>query len=173
MIQSRLYSDIKKINGHDLSVRNTYTAGTDKGGVNAGDTFNGVYGLGQMTEDRMRYSSAAVSEIHKLTQKEAGEGAEKFITINGTGYNGFNLDWYPVVKVHDIVAKVVDSEGNTSDYPFKVVSSNRNTTVVPGTDEAVVREDGTVILGAVSSSAQVITTGREIKIRYLYNNIVA
>ena len=123
-----------------------------------------------MTEDRMRYTSAAVSETHKLTQKEAGEGTEKFITIDGTGYNGFNLDWYPVVKVKDIVAKVVDSEGNTSDYTFKVVSSNGDATVVPGTDEAVVREDGTVILGAVSSSAQVITAGREIKIRYFYNN---
>lgn len=66
-----------------------YTAGTNKGGVQEGDIFNGVYSLGQMTEDRMRYTSAAVSEIHELTAKEATKKV-------------FALDWYPVVDVVDI-----------------------------------------------------------------------
>ena len=66
-----------------------YTAGIDKGGVVAGDTFNGVYGMGHMDADRMRYSSSAVSEIHELTEAEATKKT-------------FGLDWYPVVKVVDI-----------------------------------------------------------------------
>ena len=66
-----------------------YTAGTNKGGVNAGDTFNSVYSMGQMDEDRMRYSSSAVSETHTMTAEEA---------TNKT----FALDWYPVVSIKDI-----------------------------------------------------------------------
>lgn len=66
-----------------------YTAGIDKGGVVAGDTFNGVYGMGHMDADRMRYSSSAVSEVHEITAEEATEKT-------------FGLDWYPVVKVVDI-----------------------------------------------------------------------
>lgn len=39
-----------------------YTAGTTKGGVEAGDFFNGAYRLGKMDEDRIRYTSDRVVE---------------------------------------------------------------------------------------------------------------
>ena len=39
-----------------------YVAGSDKGGVRRGDLFNGVYGLGKMTNDRMNYTGERVVE---------------------------------------------------------------------------------------------------------------
>jgi hypothetical protein len=49
-----------------------YTAGTAKGGVGAGDTFNSVYRLGEMTPDRVDYTKDRVVEaITEETQKVA------------------------------------------------------------------------------------------------------
>lgn len=48
-----------------------FVAGDDKGGVQAGQLFNGVYGLGKMDPDRMNYSAATVIE----TVKEDGKVA--------------------------------------------------------------------------------------------------
>ena len=39
-----------------------YTAGTTKGGVEAGDFFNGAYRIGEMTENRINYTSSRVVE---------------------------------------------------------------------------------------------------------------
>lgn len=158
MIQSRLYSDIKKINGNDLSVRNTYTAGTDKGGVNAGDTFNGVYGLGQMTEDRIRYSSAAVSEVHKLTTEEINSAT-------------FALNWTPVVSVKSVSKNVTTGEGEsavTTRVDFDVVQLPAGTE--PTGKQVVVTDEGKLkfALGTINDA-----DNNEIMIRYLYNNIVA
>lgn len=68
-------------------------AGSDKGGVRRGDLFNGVYAMGQMTEDRMNYTGDRVVEI-----LPAGEQA-------------MTLAWTPVigsVKVMDMAGKEVD-----------------------------------------------------------------
>lgn len=67
-----------------------YVAGSDKGGVRRGDLFNGIYSLGQMTEDRMNYTGQMVSEM--IPQ------GEEF----------FALAWTPVVGS----VRLIDSEGN-------------------------------------------------------------
>lgn len=124
-----------------------YTAGTDKGGVNAGDTFNGVYGLGQMTEDRMRYSSAAVSEVHELTESEATAKT-------------FTLDWYPVVKVVSITYKT-EATGDT-EFPLTILDKDPGRALANG--EALVNTEGKVTIG------NPFAAGQKLKIKYFYNN---
>lgn len=48
-----------------------YTAGTTKGGVEAGDFFNGAYRLGKMDEDRIRYTSDRVVEECTVSNDKA------------------------------------------------------------------------------------------------------
>jgi hypothetical protein len=54
-----------------------YVAKTTKGGVTAGDDFNGVFGLGNMTPDRMNYTSQIVVETCTgAVDAKAAEGTE-------------------------------------------------------------------------------------------------
>jgi len=78
-----------------------YVAGSDKGGVRRGDLFNGVYGLGKMTEDRMNYTGEKVVEW-------IPEG-EKFMT----------LAWTPVVDS----IRVMTMAGE--DVDFEVVDADK------------------------------------------------
>ena len=141
-----------------------YTAGTDKGGVNAGDTFNGVYGLGQMTEDRMRYSSAAVSEKYTIKHSDTVQPG----TETPVEYTTFSLDWYPVVGVKSI--EMLDAEGNVvSNWPVTTVKPGE--AVAPADGTAVVTTEGKVTLGKVAGA--IVGEGNTFKIKYFYNNIVA
>ena len=99
-----LTSPMSSIAGYITYMR--YTAGTAKGGVGIGDTFNGVYRMGEMTEDRMNYTSSFISETHKVTADEAAQ--KKFI-----------LDWAPVKSVKGIK----DSSGNTLDSTLYTVTT--------------------------------------------------
>ena len=58
-----------------------YTAGVTKGGVTAGDFFNGVYRLGKMDEDRTQYTSDVINETHVATSEEV-EMFNKIVNIN-------------------------------------------------------------------------------------------
>lgn len=122
-----------------------YTAGTDKGGVGVGDTFNGVYGLGKMTPDRVRYTSAAVSELH--TVKAADE-------VSG-GKTTFKLDWYPIISVKDIAVK----NGDTFNAPLVQITEG-----TPATGQYIVDKEGKVVVG------DALADGAVLKIRYLYDN---
>ena len=87
-----------------------YTAGTNKGGVQEGDIFNGVYSLGQMTPDRMRYTSAAVSESHPASDITAGTGNISTVA----------LDWTPVIAIKEVIKYT--AEGKV-DQVFTVVTN--------------------------------------------------
>ena len=122
-----------------------YTAGTDKGGVGVGDTFNGVYGLGKMTPDRVRYTSAAVSELHTVKATEEVSG----------GKTTFNLDWYPIISVKDIAVK----SGDTFGAPLTQIAEG-----TPTTGQYIVDKQGKVVVG------DALENGAVLKIRYLYDN---
>ena len=59
-----------------------FTAGSNKGGVRQGDLFNDPFKLGDMGEERVNYTSSAITESVTV---EASEGAEVTLT------------WTPVV----------------------------------------------------------------------------
>ena len=61
-----------------------YTAGVNKGGVEAGDTFNSVYRLGKMDEDRAGYTADKIVET--ITAETAGDT--------------FTAAWSPVLRAH-------------------------------------------------------------------------
>lgn len=124
-----------------------YTAGIDKGGVVAGDTFNGVYGMGHMDADRMRYSSSAVSEVHELTEAEATAKT-------------FGLDWYPVVKVASITYKTA-ATGDT-EFPLTILDKDPGRALADG--EALVDSEGKVVVG------NAFPVGQKLKIKYFYDN---
>lgn len=124
-----------------------YMAGTNKGGVQDGDTFNSVYSLGKMTEDRMRYTSAAVSEVHELTEAEATAKT-------------FTLDWYPVVKVVSITYKT-EATGDT-EFPLTILDKDPGRALADG--EALVNTEGKVTIG------NPFAAGQKLKIKYFYNN---
>ena len=65
-----------------------YTAGVTKGGVERGDTFNSVYRLGTMNEDRVGYTADKIVET--ITTETAGDS--------------FTAAWSPVLKAHIIKA---------------------------------------------------------------------
>jgi hypothetical protein len=64
-----------------------FTAGSNKGGVAQGDVFNDVFRLGQMNDDRMNYTAAAVVENF------TGDGE----TV------ALDMTWTPVVAVAKVV----------------------------------------------------------------------
>lgn len=121
-----------------------YTAGTTKGGVNEGDFFNGVYRMGEMTEDRTRYTSDNVNETHKATATEVA--AHKFV-----------LDWAPVLgikslKIGDTIYTVVAAGSEVKD---KSVSVDLAT--------------GTVTFAADDTK---FIADAEVKILYVYDNVI-
>ena len=121
-----------------------YTAGTDKGGVEAGDTFNGVYSLGQMTPDRMRYTSAAVSETHPASD-----------IVDGV----VTLDWTPVLALKDVVKYT--AEGKV-DQVFTIVTDPNAT--LQATQVKLNTE------GKLELFADDWTNATEIRIKYFYDN---
>ena len=121
-----------------------YMAGTNKGGVQDNDTFNSVYSLGKMTPDRMRYTSAAVSETHKAEDIEDGV---------------LTLDWTPVVAIKDVVKYT--AEGKVA-QKFTVI-----------TDPDATLEATQVRLnseGKLELFAADWTNATEIRVKYFYNN---
>lgn len=119
-----------------------YTAGTAKGGVAEDQLFNGVYRMGQMDEDRARYTSDNVNETHKVTETEV------------TNLN-FVLDWAPVLgvkslKIGDTVYTVADkAEANKS---VSVDLKTGTVTFATG-DEQFVKD-------------------AEVKVLYVYDNVI-
>ena len=76
-----------------------FTAGSNKGGVAQGDLFNDVFKLGQMTDERVAYTSAFVPETVKLDES-----------------NRAKVSWTPIRDVKVVgedsgcVAKIIDAD---------------------------------------------------------------
>lgn len=96
-----------------------YTSGPAKGGVGAGETFNSVYRLGEMNEDRVNYTSDRVVEA-----------VESF--VSGTT----KVAWGPVAKDKDnkFLIKFLDANGNELEATGVSVAEDRTVTAtVDGT----------------------------------------
>lgn len=121
-----------------------YTAGTTKGGVEEGQFFNGVYRMGEMDEDRTRYTSDNVNESHTLTAQDV---TNKYIF----------LDWAPVLgvkalKVNDIDYKVA----------YEGTPSKENKTVV------IDKTAGKISFVADDNFA----ADKVVKVLYVYDNVI-
>lgn len=113
-----LVQPMSSLSGYVTYLR--YSAGTNKGGVTEGRLFNDPYSHGYMDKDRMRYSSAAVSES---------------VTIKGDMVTSktVTLDWTPVL---DIV-KVISVNNNNAVVPKDQYSLNSEGKLVFGADMAL------------------------------------
>lgn len=83
-----------------------YAAGTHKGGVEVGDMFNSVYSLGEMTPDRARYTSAAVSE--DIIEQLDGESPSSDKEVS--------LEWTPIRSVKKVVITHKDGDKTIVGY---------------------------------------------------------
>ncbi len=79
-----------------------YTSGTAKGGVKVDDVFNTPYSHGVMTEDRMRYTSAAV--------------VEEFAQADGISTE-IKLNWTPIKSVHKVIKIKADTPDTILETP--------------------------------------------------------
>lgn len=123
-----------------------YTAGTTKGGVENGRIFNDPYTLGTMDQDRMRYTSSAIAEKHKIIASE----------VSGTNVK-FVLDWNPVLSVKSVE---LFSDAGELEKTLKIVTGNS-----PSDGEVAITNDG-----AVNINDSTATENKIVKIKYLYDN---
>lgn len=123
-----------------------YTAGTAKGGVAEDQLFNGVYRMGQMDEDRSRYTSDVVREKYTFKAPESGAIPKSFF-----------LDWSPVLKVRTIVY-------DTTELTPVYLS---NTKTAPAAGEALIN----LKTGEVTLELQP-EADKDIKICYVYDNVI-
>lgn len=124
-----------------------YTAGTNKGGVEDGRLFNSVYRIGNMDEDRARYTSAVISETHKANAEEVAA-------------HSFALDWAPVsdiksIKIGATVYTVIDSAA-----------------AAPAVADTSVKVDALKGIVTFAEGDTKFVDTAEVKVLYAYDNIV-
>ena len=151
-----------------------YVAGTAKGGVGIGDMFNSVYSLGEMTEDRMRYTSSAV--------------ADEFTGLTKADNQAVKLEWTPVASVKKIV--VTNKDGVVGYVPVSKLTFDN---AVEDADNSIqVQHNRVGMTGLTKDGAAKIDlstiysdeagtvpaesgfddlTGATVKVLYIYNNI--
>lgn len=142
-----------------------YVAGTAKGGVKVGDMFNSVYSLGEMTPERERYTSSAVSE-----EFTSGISASDDIKVN--------LHWTPVASVHSVIA--IDSEGKekileADNYSFTKAGLAGESAPYVSIQEQHNQEGMTGLTTDGELKLDLSSTGlsdvEKVKVLYFYNNV--
>lgn len=123
-----------------------FVAGSNKGGVAQGDVFNDVFHLGQMTDSRVDYTSAAMTE--------AAVAGAKFVAT-----------WTPVVK------GIVDPSTGTA-YGAKIVATDvvTSTGVATVTTTYVDFTDGEIAATYFPAAAEGHTVSY--KVAYMYDNVI-
>lgn len=141
-----LVQPMSSLSGYITYLR--YSAGTNKGGVKAGDVFNDAFRLGVMDEDRSRYTSSAISEKYNIT---ADNVSNKSIV----------LEWSPVLDVKGV--KLTPKDGTAID--LKIVKET------PQKNEVQVAIDKTSGVATLTFNAQdEFADGAVISTLYLYDN---
>ena len=141
-----LVQPMSSLSGYITYLR--YSAGTNKGGVNAGDVFNDAFRLGVMDEDRSRYTSSAISEKYNITAENV---SNKSIV----------LEWSPVLDVKGV--KLTPKDGTAID--LKIVKET------PQKNEVQVAIDKTSGVATLTFNAQdEFADGAVISTLYLYDN---
>lgn len=140
-----LVQPMSSLSGYITYLR--YSAGTNKGGVKAGDTFNDAFRLGVMDEDRSRYTSSAISEKYNITAENV---SNKSIV----------LEWSPVLQVKGV--KITPKEGPVQ--TLTVVSE------APNDNEVQVAIDKTSGVATLTFNEAQFADGAVISTLYLYDN---
>ena len=146
-----------------------YTAGSRKGGVNRGDLFNGAWQLGQMTDDRVRYTGNAVVEAASHTT-----GSDTSVT----------LAWNPVYETIEVLAAdgtplvagtdyVIGSASEVDKRWTKDTVSGDTSALAPLTNSVDVAPNTIPVdAKAVTVTIASATATGTYRIKYLYDNIV-
>lgn len=142
-----LVQPMSSLSGYITYLR--YSAGTNKGGVKAGDTFNDAFRLGVMDEDRSRYTSSAISEKYTITAENAAQKSIK-------------LEWSPVLDV-----KAVKFKDEPLEIVDKAPDAKGKVQVTIGTVDGVSKV-ATLTFHADQFSAT--DAGAVISVLYLYDN---
>lgn len=141
-----LVQPMSSLSGYITYLR--YSAGTNKGGVKAGDVFNDAFRLGVMDEDRSRYTSSAISEKYNITAENVSN-------------NSIVLEWSPVLDVKGV--KLTPKDGTAID--LKIVKET------PQKNEVQVAIDKTSGVATLTFNAQdEFADGAVISTLYLYDN---
>lgn len=141
-----LVQPMSSLSGYITYLR--YSAGTNKGGVKAGDVFNDAFRLGVMDEDRSRYTSSAISEKYNITAENVSN-------------NSIVLEWSPVLDVKGV--KLTPKDGTAID--LKIVKET------PQKNEVQVAIDKTSGVATLTFNAQdKFADGAVISTLYLYDN---
>lgn len=141
-----LVQPMSSLSGYITYLR--YSAGTNKGGVKAGDVFNDAFRLGVMDEDRSRYTSSAICEKYNITAENV---SNKSIV----------LEWSPVLDVKGV--KLTPKDGTAID--LKIVKET------PQKNEVQVAIDKTSGVATLTFNAQdEFADGAVISTLYLYDN---
>lgn len=141
-----LVQPMSSLSGYITYLR--YSAGTNKGGVKAGDVFNDAFRLGVMDEDRSRYTSSAISEKYNITAENV---SNKSIV----------LEWSPVLDVKGV--KLTPKDGTAID--LKIVKET------PQKNEVQVAIDKTSGVATLTFNAQdEFADDAVISTLYLYDN---
>ena len=142
-----LVQPMSSLSGYITYLR--YSAGTNKGGVKAGDVFNDAFRLGVMDEDRSRYTSSAISEKYNITAENV---SNKSIV----------LEWSPVLEVKGV--KITPKEGPVQTLTVVSETPNNNEVQV-----AIDKTSGVATLTFNASQAQ-FADGAVISTLYMYDN---
>jgi len=137
-----------------------YTAGTTKGGVNEGDFFNGVYRMGEMTEDRTRYTSDNVNESHTI------DANDKLVDIAN---KKVTLDWAPVLGVKSIA--IIAENGDRTPYTPIYEGQPTKATAAKATDGTVLVDKTNGKLSFASDDA-VFAENSKVVTMYVYDNVI-
>lgn len=153
-----------------------YVAGSNKGGVAQGDTFNAPLGFngsfGKIDEDRARYTSAAVVEELKAGQAPSWKPlkqetkTEDYLLVGkdseGNPIFGKGLSW-------DVEIGTEDSEGNvtwakaTLDSEGKVTADGKYRYIY---DNCIIPQNDLPIINAVTKDIPLVAKARRIAIYY-------
>ena len=114
-----------------------YVALNDKGGVKAGDEFNSVFGLGQMTEARQNYTSQVVVESFtggpvSLDVVAGGMKHDVNGVIVGNKYKLIAADGY--AQYSDNLDSMIGPEGNKAVVKVAYVAQLFQMEKVPATE---------------------------------------
>lgn len=123
-----------------------YSAGTTKGGVTRGELFNGVYRMGDMTEERQQYTSDVISESHDVTSTDVTN-----LKIS--------LNWVPIADVEHTQIKI----GN---FTYAIVEKGHE---VKDASVSIDKDTGFVTFATGDTK---FIAGAKVLALYKYNNVV-
>lgn len=132
-----------------------YVSGSTKGGVKQGDLFNGVFGIGDMTEGRREFTSSSVTETFTATASQTD----------------FVLAWYPIGEVAHVYDNNVETTEFTVDKAAHTLKLNTGATsghtikVAYTYDNVYIPQNDVPLLNAKVESIALVAKARRIAVK--------